>query len=95
MTQQQFIEEIKRLSIEERIALIEAISRSLREELEANGEDTAMFNQEINEIDVEDERERRLSAVQRLRGIIKFEGEPPTDEELKEDYVKYLTEKYS
>ena len=40
-------------------------------------------------------REQRESIVSRLRGIAKFDGQPPTDEELKEDYVRYLTEKYS
>ena len=40
-------------------------------------------------------REHRKSAVSRLRGIIKFDGETPTDEELKEHYAHYLTEKYS
>ena len=40
-------------------------------------------------------REQRESAVSRLRGIAKFDGTPPTDEELREDYIRYLTEKYS
>lgn len=31
----------------------------------------------------------------RLEGIIKFDDPPPTDEELKEDYINYLIEKYS
>lgn len=30
-----------------------------------------------------------------VRGMIKPEGEIPTDEELKEDYINHLTEKYS
>lgn len=30
----------------------------------------------------------------RLHGIIKFDGPPPTDEELREDYINYLIEKY-
>jgi len=41
------------------------------------------------------ESERKIAAVRRLRGIAKSEGEPPSDEELKEDYADYLTEKYS
>ncbi|MDT4898329.1 MAG: hypothetical protein QOH25_3406 [Acidobacteriota bacterium] len=94
MTQQQFIEEIKRLSIKERIALIEAISRSLREDLVTTG-DGATFGEETQEGSVQSEIERRLSAVHRLRGIIKFDGDPPSDEELKDDYTNYLIEKYS
>ena len=81
MTQQQFIEEIKRLSIEERIALIEAITRSLREDLETNGVDKAISSEETPATDVHNERESRVAAVHRLQGIIKFDGEPPSDEE--------------
>jgi hypothetical protein len=40
-------------------------------------------------------REQKESIVSRLRGIAKFDGPPPTDEEIKEDYTRYLTEKYS
>ena len=39
--------------------------------------------------------EERLAAVQRLFGILKRDGEAPTDEELKEEYANYLAEKYS
>jgi len=95
MTQQQFVEEIKRLSVAERIALIEAITRSLREDLEANGGNAANSVGENPETNVQIERERKISAVQRLRGIIKFDGEPPTDEEVKDICADYLMEKYS
>jgi hypothetical protein len=39
--------------------------------------------------------ESRLSVVDKLWGIGKPEGPLPSDEELKEDYIRYLTEKYS
>lgn len=39
--------------------------------------------------------ETRLSIVDRLYGIAKPDGPMPSDEELKEDYIRYLTEKYS
>jgi hypothetical protein len=39
--------------------------------------------------------ETRLSIVDRLYGIARPDGPTPSDEELKEDYVRYLTEKYS
>ena len=94
MTQHQFLEEIKQLSIEERIALIEEISRSVREDLKMSEGDTTISVTENAPAD-KNERERRVAAVRRLRGIIKFDGPPPTDEELKEDYVNYLIEKYS
>ena len=95
MTQQQFIEEIKRLSVKDRIALIEAISRSLQEEFEENGESGSDVGAQDSESEEQSEREQKLSAVERLHGIIKPDGLPPTDEEVKEDYVKYLMEKYS
>ena len=95
MTRQQFIEEIKQLSVVERIALIEAITRSLREDLEAGQEARVVSAADNSRVSDESERERKIAAVRRLRGILKFEGEPPSDEELKEDYVNYLTEKYS
>jgi hypothetical protein len=75
MTQEQLINEIKQLPLEERVELLEVISRSVREEMRP--------------------RLQRESIVKRLRGIAKPDGPPPTDEELKDDYVRYLTEKYS
>jgi hypothetical protein len=39
--------------------------------------------------------EMRVSIVDRLYGIAKPNGPIPSDEELKEDYIRYLTEKYS
>ena len=40
-------------------------------------------------------RARKEGAVSRLRGIAKSDGPPPSDEELREDYTRYLSEKYS
>jgi hypothetical protein len=95
MTQQQFLEEIKQLSIVERIAVIEAIFRSLREDLEISGGNVAISGGETPQANVQEERERKIAAVRRLRGVLKTSGNPPSDEELKDDYIKYLTEKYS
>lgn len=92
MTQKQLIEQIKQLPITDRVALIEAISRSLREELEADGR-ASLSDASLS--DGTDERARRVSAVSRLRGIAKSDGPPRSDEELKEDYTRYLAEKYS
>lgn len=36
-----------------------------------------------------------LRLSQRLYGILKFEGEPPADEEIKNSRAEYLMEKYS
>jgi len=75
MTREQLIEEIRQLPLEERLELLEIISRSVRAERRP--------------------RASSGSVSSRLRGIAKFDGPPPSDEELKEDYIRYLTEKYS
>ena len=40
-------------------------------------------------------QQTRVSIVDQLYGIAKPDGPMPSDEELKEDYIRYLTEKYS
>lgn len=46
------------------------------------------------EAEVHDSQEKR-AALERLRGLLEFEGGPPTDEEVKEMITDYLVEKYS
>lgn len=38
---------------------------------------------------------RRIVPANMLRGILKTIEPPPTDEEIKNDYISYLEEKYS
>ena len=38
---------------------------------------------------------KRVSVADQLWGIAKPDGPLPSDQELKEDYIRYLTEKYS
>lgn len=95
MTQQQFIQEIKRLSIAERIALIEAISRDLREELTSRADNVSAVPPTTEQAGPQHAEQGKASLSQRLRGIVKFDGPPPTDEELKDAYTDYLVEKYS
>lgn len=95
MTRQQFIEEIKQLSVAERIALIEVITRSLREDLEVREEIASASQTGAQQTETQGTEQDKLSISQRLRGVLKFEGAPPTDEELKEMYTDYLAEKYS
>jgi hypothetical protein len=75
MTHQQLLSEIGKLPLAERVELLEAISRSVREDLQP--------------------RAPLRGRVMELRGIAKTDGPPPSDEELKEDYIRYLAEKYS
>jgi hypothetical protein len=75
MSYQDLLTEIKLLPTDEKILLLEAIARFLREETIKTPEMTDW--------------------VKGLHGIAKPEGRMPTDEELKEDYISYLEEKYS
>jgi len=95
MTQQQFIEEIKRLPVVERVALIEEISRGLREELEFHKGSLSSVPSESEEAKAQDAERERVPISQRLYGILEFDGDPPTDEEVKNAYADYLLEKYS
>lgn len=95
MTQQQFVEEIKRLSVAERIALIEAITRSLREDLELRDRDAPADSLKSDQTVAQSQSGNGVSLSQRLYGILKFDGDPPTDEELKDHYADYLLEKHS
>ncbi|HEX8096783.1 MAG TPA: hypothetical protein VF507_02050 [Pyrinomonadaceae bacterium] len=95
MTPQQFIEEIKRLSVADRIALAEAIFRSLREELETQSAEDGTTDEGVQGMSAGDEQELRIAAVRRLRGVLKTAGESPSDQEMKEDYTNHLVEKYS
>ncbi|HLM54494.1 MAG TPA: hypothetical protein VK422_00100 [Pyrinomonadaceae bacterium] len=97
MSRQQLIEEIKQLSVADRVALIELISRSLREDL-APPSDDGPVPTELEIIlgklhPVVTAGQPTLS--QRLSGILKFDGDPPTDEEVKDAYADHLLEKYS
>ena len=95
MTQQQFIEEVKRLSVAERIALMEVISRSLREDFEARGGAAVDLRTAPEQVAGRDCGRDNVPLSRRLYGIIEFDGGPPTDEEVKDMYADYLSEKYS
>jgi len=75
MTRQELLSEIGRLPLAERVELLEAITRGVREELQT--------------------RAPARGSIMDLYGIAKTDGPPPSDEELKEDYARYLAEKYS
>jgi hypothetical protein len=75
MTREEIVKEIRQLPVAEREAVVEEITRSIREEIQPV--------------------ETRVSVVDQLYGIAKPDGPMPSDDELKEDYIRYLTEKYS
>jgi hypothetical protein len=82
MMRAELIEQIIHLPIAERVEIIERISRSVREDLrESEAEKPSL--------------EERKAAYNRLRGIASVKGKtPPSDEEVKEDFMNYLSEKH-
>jgi len=80
MNQEKLLREISRLPLRQRVEIAIALLDSVREE-EEGAESEARDSQE------------KLAA--RLRGVLEFEGSPPTDEEVKIMIADYLVEKYS
>ncbi len=95
MSQQEIIEEIKRLSVKDRICIIEAISSSVRQDLDAPQHAAPTSGEMSGHVDAQNSERDKASISQRLYGILKFNGDPPTDEEVKDAYADYLSEKYS
>jgi len=103
MTHAQIIEEIKLLSAEDKKVLLDEIWRIVREEsrpalreespgAQLYGIGKPEFGKRDESLDSEGST-ARLS--QRLYGILKFDGEPPNDEEVKDLIADYLIRKYS
>lgn len=93
MTQEELIKEIKQLPVEDRIAVIDAISESVKADTSVD-----MSNKDLRTKGSGGDIQSKLmpvSIVDQLYGIAKPDGPPPSDAELKEDYIRYLTEKYS
>ena len=70
----EIVANIDRLTVQERLSLIEKLTRSVQAELA-----TA----------------KRSSALERLHGILKTDGPPPTDDEVWDMLVDSLIEKHS
>jgi hypothetical protein len=72
MSYADLMEQVVQLPVNEKLNLLEVLTRSLREQLAPTDTRT---------------RELKIEAAKRLRGIAKSEGKMPRDEELKEDYI--------
>lgn len=84
MTQQQLIQEFKTYPKAQKSVIIRQLLRIFEEDLEENTNDK-------KELSIAE----RTAIVDNLRGIAAVEGKtPPTDEEVKEDYINYISEKY-
>ncbi|MCD9188891.1 MAG: hypothetical protein LUM44_20905 [Pyrinomonadaceae bacterium] len=84
MTQQQIVQEFKTYPKAQKSVIIRQLLRIFEEDLEEN-------TQNGKELSIAE----RTAIVDSLRGIAAVEGKtPPTDEEVKEDYINYISEKY-
>ncbi|MBA3632965.1 MAG: hypothetical protein H0W58_09185 [Acidobacteria bacterium] len=81
---QQLVQEFKSYPKAQKSVIIRQLLRIFEEDLEEN-------MQNSRELSIEE----RKAIVESLYGIAAVEGKtPPTDEEIKEDYINYLSEKY-
>ena len=101
MTHEELIREILQLPLEQRKELLEAVARSVNEETRRQKRSVGAVRRLRGIAKVVDQSAKQtsgedgVSLSQRLYGILKFDGAPPTDEELKDLYADYLMEKYS
>jgi hypothetical protein len=87
MTKEELVKEFSRLPVAEREAAAEEIQQLLNAMKRGVGGSIKLPGQVT--------REEKLAALSRLEGMLKTAAPPPTDEELKEDYINYVSEKYS
>jgi hypothetical protein len=80
--QEELIQEICRFPLKQRVEIVQAVLESVRNEEQGAG------------AEVHNAAEK-LVAHERLKGLLKFEGGAPTDEEVKDMITDYLIEKYS
>ncbi|HYV25024.1 MAG TPA: hypothetical protein VE969_07270 [Pyrinomonadaceae bacterium] len=79
MTREELVQELRLLPLREQEALVEEMLLNIQQGRNASDHST----------------EEKLAAIHRLAGAFKTNGIPPTDEELKQDYIDYLAKKYS
>jgi hypothetical protein len=86
MTYVQLVHETLRLTPSEKFALVEYLLRDLRSAVET--QPAPAPTPELSEAE-------KLKLVEELGGVLRpKEGNAPTDEDLRNDYTRYLIEKY-
>jgi hypothetical protein len=101
MTKEEILKRFRQLPLEERMAAAEEISRTVKDRLKVEGKILGVVQKAGEEEPTEDRDmqkptiEEKLAAFHRLEGMLKTGGSPPTDDELKEEYINHLAEKYS
>jgi hypothetical protein len=103
MTPEELIKEIEQLPLERQREILDALSRSVRENRPLS-EDPAAIVERLRGIAkphgrahgnvVSDAGNGGGTLSQRLYGILQFDGGPPTDEEVKDMLADYLIKKY-
>lgn len=105
MTHEELISAINQLPLEQRTQLLEAVSRSVQEEMRSH-QDKVSAVERLRGIakpdgplptdrQTESAGQGKAPISQRLYGILEFDGNPPTDDEVKDARADYLLEKYS
>jgi hypothetical protein len=99
MTYQEIIAELPRLTIEERLNLLEALSRSLRADISAPRLSPGSAERLAGIIAIEGaaptDQQIRESLVDRLYGALKPDGPMPSDEDIDRMQYEALMEKHS
>lgn len=103
MTQEELIKEIKQLPVEHKRALLDVLHQIVQDDTESSIRRESVAEQlhgiakpEFGTRDESQDSQRsRLSLSQRLYGVLKFDGDPPNDEEVKDMIADYLIRKYS
>ena len=54
----------------------------------------ALLRELILSLELEEPMFSRSSSLARVRGLLKTDAPPPTDDQIRESYVQYLIEKY-
>ena len=101
MTHEELIKTIKQLSVEDRIAVRDVISKSIADEAEPPKTRTSIADK-LSGITKPDAltaghtagEANGHSLSQQLYGILEFEGGPPADDEVKDMIADYLLKKY-
>jgi len=101
MTHEELIKTIKQLSVEDRIAVRDVISKSIADEAHSPHTRSSVAD-ELSGITKPDAPSAGQTAgeanghslSQQLYGILEFEGAPPADDEVKDMIADYLLKKY-
>ena len=82
LSYEELLSQIKQLPGQTRLALLEEIAHSLREELASENKEASSETS-------------RPSSLDRLYGILKTGNPAQSDEEIRDDYIDYLSKKYA